>query len=714
MGQFNIDNLLNKKMPLNIQLFSGTLSITNVYETRVDNANNSSYVHADLSITVGSSTYNNTGSAYFYLNASSSNNSYGTGNINFNISKGQTKTLWSGELGPFYHNSDGSLGNVSLNAYAYVVSNTQPTASAECGMSTIPRYASITSFSVSQRDETSVTFNWTADAYCDYGWYSTDSGATWHDLPGNNIISGLNAGTSYGFRLRLRRADSQLTTDSGVYWQQTYYYPHPTSINDFIIGNGAIVNLYNPLGRYCTLELISNNDGSVIGTYSGTYQGQVNGKFKTADAIDKQYKSIPNSQSGTYYAKVTYGSNVHTKGNATYYINTSECLPTFNSFSFEDINEKTLALTGNNKDCIKGYSTIKATVPISQKAVAKKYATITKYRLTIGSSTTDVLYSDSEDVSMQIEKAKSGIYTVHAIDSRGLSTPIELLANNVIDYKDIEKGSKITATRVNSSGEVVGTSELVKLFFEGSIWYNEDGSKGNFGIVTNSIKSAKYRYTIADKEQWSDFQNIEIVVNSDGTFSFNDFIKGDTVEQGFNIDNAYNIEVIVDDELSSAKYTVNLGSGTPHIAYARNGVSIMGKYNETNGGKFQIAGKNIDKILESANKYGGYILYSGQSNGTITLTDSAENYNRFVIYYISNDGWYSSVECYYPNNKNLCLFISTEGGGAFYIKQRIVNIVGNHIWTNGEHYSQAYIYSGGVGYSVENFISITGVVGYKY
>ena len=478
MGQFDIKNVLykNKEMPLDIQKFaSNGVHIVQAYETDVDVANNWSYVYLEIQVSTNSTTYNNTGNAYVNIVATSPNDSYGTGNVKFNISKNTTKTVWSGKLGPFRHNADGTSGNVSVTVTSYITSSTKPSTSGSVALSTIPRYVNITSFSVSQRDETSVTFNWSADATCDHAWYSTDNGGSWHDLPTNNIVSGLSAGTGYNFKLRLKRADSQLVTESGTAWQQTFYYPHATSLNDFTIGDGATVNLYNPLGRNCTLQLISNNDGSVIGTYSGTYAGAVNAEFKTADAIDRQYKSIPNSQSGTYYAKVTYGSSVHVNGSKTYYIRTAECHPTFNLFTFEDIKEKTLALTGNNQSCIKGYSTIKATVPVSQKASAKKYASIKKYRLTIGDKTDEENYSDTEDVSMQIENVPSGTFTVYAIDTRELSTPVQLLATNIINYEDIKKGDTITAIRTNEDGEVVGTSELVKLSFNGSIWYNEDG-----------------------------------------------------------------------------------------------------------------------------------------------------------------------------------------------------------------------------------------------
>ena len=60
--------------------------------------------------------------------------------------------------------------------------------------------------------------------------------------------------------------------------------------------------------------------------------------------------------------------------------------PTFDNFNFADVNEKTIALTGSNTSIIKGYSNVKVAIPSSMKATANKEATLSKYRVSIGTA----------------------------------------------------------------------------------------------------------------------------------------------------------------------------------------------------------------------------------------------------------------------------------------------------------------------------------------
>lgn len=95
----------------------------------------------------------------------------------------------------------------------------------------IPRYTTIKSFTVSKRNETSVTCNFSTANICDYAWYSTNNGSTWHGYDisdgtsGSFNVTGLSPNTTYNFKLRVRRKDSQLTTDSGTVTQTTYKAP---------------------------------------------------------------------------------------------------------------------------------------------------------------------------------------------------------------------------------------------------------------------------------------------------------------------------------------------------------------------------------------------------------------------------------------------------------------------------------------------------------
>lgn len=128
------------------------------------------------------------------------------------------------------HNNDGTK-TFNANFTAWLYSNFNTSANGDFELPTIPRQTSITSFSVSKRDETSFTFNWSTSDTIDYVWYSTNNGSSWtgYDVAdgtsGSFTVSGLSANTSYNCKLRVRRKDSQMTTDSGTVAQTTYAIP---------------------------------------------------------------------------------------------------------------------------------------------------------------------------------------------------------------------------------------------------------------------------------------------------------------------------------------------------------------------------------------------------------------------------------------------------------------------------------------------------------
>lgn len=257
--------------------------------------------------------------------------------------------------------------------------------------------------------------------------------------------------------------------------------------------------------------------------------------------------------------------------------------PEFSNFNFEDVNTTTTTLTGDPNAVIKGYSTILVTIPTSMKATAKKEATMSKYRITSGTANpVELPYSDTLRVGGQLSAPTDPTINCYAIDSRNNSTLVSKAIATFLNYSVITKGT-INANRKN------GTSENVTLKIDGT--YNAI----NFGKVTNTIKSAKYRYRVSDSSTWSDYQNLTIntsVSGENGSYSYDGLIMGDTSTKGFNVEKSYTIEVVVSDELSSVTFTANIGSGIPNIALSKNGVGIMGKYDESVGGDLQIRGKN--------------------------------------------------------------------------------------------------------------------------
>jgi hypothetical protein len=403
-----------------------------------------------------------------------------------------------------------------------------------------PAYTSITKFNVHKRDETSVTFEWSASDTCDSAWYSKDNGSNWSTLGSDNIVSGLSANTTYNFKLRVRRKDSQLTTDSGAVSQTTYDYPKPKSITDFIIGEGAMVDMYNPLHRYYYLELISNVDGRLIGYYEGTYASVVNGEFKQTDAIASQYASIPNQTSGTYYAKVTYGSSVKTLGDATYSIRGDE-VPNFSNFTFRDTNTAVTNVIGTDQALVKGLSTLEVTISSANKMVAVKSANPKSYNLSIDNISKNVDYSNNNiTVSMGvINSSGTKRINVRAYDTRNLST----LAYKDIPIWDYAKPViNIELSRLNN----FETQTTLKV--NGTYHRLYDGTKD-----LNSMTKVQYRYREVGGT-WSNWTTLNTTITA-GKFTCSDVI--------LSLDNtkSFEFEIQAEDKLQSNTKTSTVGVG---------------------------------------------------------------------------------------------------------------------------------------------------------
>lgn len=525
-------------------------------------------------------------------------------------------------------------------------------ASASGGMwlTKINRYANITSLTISDRKETSLKVNvatdrnaWIFAKVNNGAWLNGGEPFLSNVTSGSFTLTGLTANTNYTVTV-LARSDGRygsLDTTKDVA-TSTYNYPNCNSSPNFIIGYSVTLGLYNPLKRSVTVKILSSNDTELA---SGTTSGTSISGFNGASQIQNMYNSIPNSASGTYKVRVIYGStSTKTRNNGnTYSVNTTTSKPTFNLFEYEDINPTTLALTGNNQTCVLGYSTIKATVSTSNKATANNSATMSKYRLTIGSATNEANYSESEAVTMQIASATSSSYVVYAIDSRGLSTDVTLTSPIQIPYTNIIKDVSNSSTLRNG-----GVSEFVTLTLNGSIWM------GNFGQVDNAITSTTYRFKKSSDTTWiTGTTTITPTLNQDGTFEFEGLIAGNNEDNGFDIDSVYNIEVTVADKLSSTTYTFTLGSGIPHVAYYKDGVSIMGAYDEDLGGALQVNGVIRDGVYSYEERKVGYWingkpLYAKtlESDTTGTISNNIDNVDEIFI--DMSHSYLKANNIYYP------------------------------------------------------------------
>lgn len=470
--------------------------------------------------------------------------------------------------------------------------------------------------------------------------YSKDNGSNWQDLPTTNIIGGLSAGTTYNFKLKIRRKDSQLWTESQTYPQQTYYYPHCLTSPDFKIGNNVKLDFYNPLNRTIKIQMWSYNSQGFVSdpiTITGTtYTGFNNVK-------DRLYASIPDKTESQYTIDVWYGDIKSTKWDGgKYSINGNE-YPTFSNFTYEDTNEKTKALTDDPSIIINGYSNLKVTISTENKAYSNYKAKLDKYRLNVGNmSSIEKPYSLDEPVEMKINAINSPSITVTAIDKRGYPKSVPKTATFKAYFKPIIKS--MVATRSNG-----GVGSQVTLEFNGE-WWND-----NFGKVANSISNIFYYYKKTTDSYWTKGNIAIIPTISENNFSGSVLIEGpNSDDKGFDVSTAYNIKMIVTDKLdSSNEYQSILGSGSPAIAIFKSGIAINQMYDEKDLlHKLQVNGGLKTNFITSGDVTSSGSLLAQRANCYFSKIIEYANWYHIGKFKFDNQGEYAILDCYMGDGQN--------------------------------------------------------------
>ena len=476
-----------------------------------------------------------------------------------------------------YHTTNGTKSfSASVEAGIYEVAvNCKGSGSWE--LPTIPRYAKISSFSVAQRDETSVLYHFTADSTLDYAWYSKDNGATWNDLPNSNIVSGLSANTSYQFKLRVRRKDSQLTTDSSSYTQSTYNYPHCTNSPDFTIGDALTLEFYNPLGREFTVTGYAKSNGASI--FSGKVASNKATGFNDSASVTAQYNSIPSAQSGAYRVVVSWNGASMTRDNGnTYKIRGNEA-PTINGFDYIDGNSTTIAITGDNTQIVQNKSTLQARF---HSATANRGASIQSYVLECNGVTKSGNKEGSYDMGT-VNSASNVNLKLTAYDSRGLSA------------------SKTITVKMVAYETPKATVELRRLNnYEDETYLTVDGSVSSVG--GKNTMTIQYRYKLSG--------------GSYGSFT----TIADNTKQTLSLDknNSYIFNVVVTDrfgETFNRDFTLNKGVFPLFIDTAKNSVGV--NCFPTASNSLEVNGFNMNNLYQCQKS----ILLGGSGGLTIKINN---------------------------------------------------------------------------------------------
>ena len=439
----------------------------------------------------------------------------------------------------------------------------------------------------------------------------------------------------------------------------------PNNSPDFNIGDTIVVHM-NRKSTVFTHTVVLK-----LGSYSYTIGTGVtdNITLDTDRIASNLYVQMPNSNSMTgEIAVTTYsGSTVIGTSSCAIIAHVVNSSPVFDVV-YSDTNSATVAITGNNQYIIRNNSTLQISVSNAKALNSATLKTLTA--VVNGNAYTGTLSGSTGVINVgMVNVSHDTEVTVKLVDSRG------------------NAGQKKITVLVY---DWTLPSAIIRL-----------NRKSNY--YSESILNVNANYaSIGGKNEVTIKYRTKKVANS--TYSTYTTIQNNT-DANFAADNEYewNVQVNVADKLGNTTYNLILPKGIPvvYVDIQKNsfGVNCFPKHDKS----LEVNGVCIS----------GNVLYNSASGtaGTVTLSDSAENYTYLEIFYRSSgDNACGSVKVFNPNGKLVHLGTIHYIADYDYAKFALVNVSGSMI-TFSQNY-QITLKNNGSVYSAENAIYITRVVGY--
>lgn len=205
--------------------------------------------------------------------------------------------------------------------------------------------------------------------------------------------------------------------------------------------------------------------------------------------------------------------------------------PTMANPTYQDSNSTTVAITENNQKIIQKHSSLTITIPT---ATAQKYATISKYQVTINGVTREQTTAGNMSWGV-LDVSQNIAATVKAIDSRGNS---------------ITKSIQITVEAWQQPYAVISCSRENNFYTDTVL---------NVSPTVSSL-SGKNSVTIQEQHKKTTDSAYSTLVNVPA--------NTDTTIQ---LDNLYdwNVKIIVSDRLASTTYNITVQKGMPIVYFDR-------------------------------------------------------------------------------------------------------------------------------------------------
>ena len=616
--------------------------------------------------------YNHEGSAYWRINCDgqSTGNKYFTFDWNYHP-QNQWWTVGSHTF-TVSHNADGSK-NIGFDGYYHTgISPSDLGASATATLTKIPRYAKITSFKNISSTITSATFSWTADAECDWLEYSLNNGS-WVSSGGSNFtVSNLTPETTYSLKIRIRRKDSGLYTESDNISFSTKPLARITNTPlEMQIGGSLTLRFENYQNNAVYLRFEMREPGGRWEQVTTVHNIQTSSyTWNLSNYASRMYQLCQNSdyiEISVVYGTIINGKDYYKGAYGKAFVPSSGSKPTFSNFTFMNTDLTTSNIVGNTQNMVCLFGNLRVSIPAADRAIANNGATMSHYNIAISSGNTvvskTVSYSFS-DINVNFGSFQTaGSYTIRvdAVDSRGYSSGI--ISKNFTVYPYHTPSITANVERLNGF-EAETTLSLTALLSQINI----------AGSIKNSLQKIEYRYAesgfgfpslytqISDFSTSQDGNDIVITVNKPNFLTLD-------------INKTYIFEFKVTDRISSYTITPPVNQGVSVVNILDNGNVLVGVPPTQENVTDKKANLIISKDIKAKNRYlveeldTKSSLYASMGGTAITKNADLNDFKEVGSYFCDLTVTAGTIKnC--PINSAFTMEIK-KGNGTSYPKQII-------------------------------------------
>lgn len=408
----------NQYIKYRIRLVTGTQSITG------------NYTPVTVSIqawrtNTGFTTYGS-GTAYCTIDGTQYSASISSGQ---RISYNSYTTLFTRSMN-ISHNSAGAK-TLAMSAY---ISHSQFRSSSQSWnrtLPTIPRYAKINSFTITDITGIQFKINYSVDRATNAAQYRINSGS-WITIPSNGIITGRSPGTSYNVQIRVRNSASNLWTNSTTRTVRTVRLSTYT-VPNFNTGDSLTVSIsrgstnmyhdvtlqfWNDDQTFHDLEIITNVATSATFNLTESQLNQIYNGRVSHKTTSIRVKVVNKWGSGGTAQGTNYSSN------STATIVDAE--PTLDGVSYLDTNTELQTILQDNQKILRAHAAglMSNLRVVAGKATSQKGATLKNYKVSIGGNEYTVNTSSVEETGKIIDigavnQSSNQTAVLTVTDSRG-------------------------------------------------------------------------------------------------------------------------------------------------------------------------------------------------------------------------------------------------------------------------------------------------------